>query len=165
MTPLSRKQTRSVVRKLAKVPKEKVFKVVFIESCNLPVCFSKDIVLAEGFVTIKENEIEREIMTNLVSILEQCNYMNIDSLEILLYSSKTLYVPCSAQGFVWCLDSVKMNVGQGKLYVMVKEKVNTPSKKFYNLTDFIQPLCICNKCAFQVIYYCLEEALCKSLMD
>ena len=81
--------------------------------------------MAKGFVTFKEYESESEI-TNLLSIFGQShdNPPGMDNLEILLYSSKTLSVPCSAQGFVWCLATIRMNVEQGKLYVMVTEKVN-----------------------------------------
>ena len=119
-----RKQLRTNVKNLAKIPKAKAFKVVFIVKCNLPVCFSKDLILAEGFVNIKENELESEIKANLMSILNQSRLTSIDNLEILLYSSKTLSVPCSPPGFSWSLETIRMNVGQGKLYIMVTEKVN-----------------------------------------
>lgn len=117
---MSRKQSRNVFAKKSKLPKSKMFKIVFVHECNLPTSFSKDLVVSEGLLSVNHDEQEDDIMNNIHSILRNTNIAcEADSLKILSYSSKTLSRPCLAAGFRWSLETLKMNVGQGKLYVMV----------------------------------------------
>lgn len=117
---MSRKQTRNNFPKLSKVPKSKIFKVVFVRETELPTNFSKDLVVSEGLLSVNDNEQEDDIINNILSILRNSNTeCKACALKILSYSSKTLAQPCIAAGFRWSLETIKMNVGQGKLYVMV----------------------------------------------
>lgn len=121
---LSRKQSRTLYQK-PKVQKEKVFKVVFVKQMDLPDCFSKDMVLTEGFVTVKSTALESEIIGDLQCMLFTSDiHCNPSDIVILSYSSKTLSIPCVTADFKWSLETLKRNTGQGKLYVMVNDKVS-----------------------------------------
>lgn len=97
-----------------------------MQDIPLPASVSKAHVLLEGMINLDFFDDESTIKKNLTELLKSactdpCRYTP-EKLVFLSFSSKILCQPHVTPGFQWSGESIKANIGQGKLYVMLKDE-------------------------------------------
>ncbi|XP_069119352.1 uncharacterized protein [Argopecten irradians] len=117
--PLTRKQTRETyMNRNPKKPKEvtKSIKCCLIKRVELPSSFAKSLTLSEGIFTFSTIDDEETIRSKIARILN----IGAEDFEFLTCAGKTLYEP-QLGGERWNGEMLKTNIGQGKLYLMIKQ--------------------------------------------
>ncbi|XP_062621828.1 uncharacterized protein LOC134283390 isoform X2 [Saccostrea cucullata] len=102
---------------------QKTCKVIFVSDVPLPSLWTRNSIIVEGIFTLNSYDSESTIKENLATLLQQSTggSYTADRIVFLSYSGKVLNLPCVPPGFQWNGECLKANIGQGKLYVMVKE--------------------------------------------
>ncbi|XP_069118882.1 uncharacterized protein [Argopecten irradians] len=110
----------------------KVIKVCFVDEVCMPVTFSKNLSLFEAMFSFSSNDDEDTLKTNLIEIWQNSgvatSIATSSDITFLSYTSKILSVPITTKEFQWTGESLKSNVGQGRLYVMVKSSKGVSSQ-------------------------------------
>jgi hypothetical protein len=119
----SRKDIRNTYKVAKKKGFEKTFKVIFVKDIPLPSHWTKSLQILEGMFTLNSYENETMIKENLAALVQHSMGGSCmpEKLVFLSYSGKMLNLPCVPLGFKWSGECLKANIGQGKLYVMIKE--------------------------------------------
>ncbi|XP_069109662.1 uncharacterized protein [Argopecten irradians] len=101
-----------------KKPKEvtKSIKCCLIKRVELPSSFAKSLTLSEGIFTFSTIDDEETIRSKIARILN----IEAEDFEFLTCAGKTLYEP-QLGGERWNGEMLKTNIGQGKLYLMIKQ--------------------------------------------
>lgn len=119
----SRKDIRNTYKIAKKKGFEKTIKVNFVRDVPLPSFWTKSLLILEGMFSLNSYETESIIKENLAELVQQSTGRSCtpERIIFLSYSGKMLTLPCVQPGFKWSGESLKANMGQGKLYVMLKE--------------------------------------------
>ena len=119
----SRKDIRNTYKIAKKKGFEKTIKVNFVRDVPLPSFWTKSLLILEGMFSLNSYETESIIEENLAELAQQSTGRSCTQERIIFlsYSGKMLTLPCVQPGFKWSGEILKANIGQGKLYVMLKE--------------------------------------------
>ena len=105
---------------------QKTVKVTFVKDIPLPTLQRKDIVIQEGMLNLNSSDVESTIKDSLSQLLHVHAAHGSESLKVNLVflscSDKMLSLPTVPHGFSWTGEALKANIGQGKLYVMLKDE-------------------------------------------
>ena len=105
---------------------QKTVKVTFVKDIPLPTLQRKDIVIQEGMLNLNSSDVESTIKDSLSQLLHVHAAHGSESLKenlvFLSCSDKMLSLPTVPHGFSWTGEALKANIGQGKLYVMLKDE-------------------------------------------